>query len=227
MNYPSAICTSVSLPNSPATSPPSASATPLTNAPTVSIIVAPGSAASVPRSSSSVPLPVDHSIIESSLASTTDFHDFPSTDAEKSFDSAINILTNGKVEQSFKPILNPPIHKPRQNGATRPRQQRTLSKEMAAALEANPTLRIVFGIILGYFKSYATSFKIANLLCNLGQNDSTTVNSLIKATSSINRPETSSQLNMINQLSASNIFTISKPRQNVVQLKKNPNYRPL
>ena len=139
-------------------------------------------------------------------------------------DELINILAGDQHEQFADIHDNERLHAPRYTGPNRQRQPRTNRTEIVAELEANPGFRLIFDIIVSYFTSPGTSYKIANRIYNLGPNEKITLNALVNSAASNNRLNKSSQLQMIEELSATGMFIISHPRQNATHIVKNFNF---
>jgi len=145
----------------------------------------------------------------------------------ESIDELINLLAGDQHEQNTDIPENERLPTPRNTGPNRQRQQRIRQAEMLEELEANPNRRLIFDIVLRYFISPLTSYSIATRLFDLGPSDTITLNILVNSAPPINRPDKPSQLRMVEELTASSIFITSQPRRNVIQIRKNNNYRQL
>ena len=67
-------------------------------------------------------------------------------------DELINILAGDQHEQFADIHDNERLHAPRYTGPNRQRQPRTNRTEIVAELEANPSRRLIFDIILRYLR---------------------------------------------------------------------------
>jgi hypothetical protein len=78
-------------------------------------------------------------------------------------------------------------------------------------LKKNPTLRLMFEIVYRYLNSKKASYTIANSLYNLGPNESMALNTIINFASSKKRLDKQSQSRLVEELVASNLFSIIRP----------------
>jgi hypothetical protein len=140
------------------------------------------------------------------------------TDSDDYIEDLMNILAAGQ-SQNEQIIETDTIQPQTQSILTNQsysRQQRRPSRaEIAAELEASPELQIIFDIISRYFISPSTSFTVTKKLYNLGPNDSLALSSLVYAACSSNRLDKVSQLRLVEELSSTNLFIISHPKNNV------------
>ena len=143
----------------------------------------------------------------------------------ESIDELINLLAGDQHEQNTDISVNQQHQAPRNSGPNPQRQPRTSQNEMLEELEANPNRRLIFDIVLRYFISPLTSYSIASRLYDLGPSNSLTLSALVNSASPYNRPDKPSQLRMIEELTASNIFITNQTRRNAIQIRKNNNYQ--
>ena len=110
------------------------------------------------------------------------------------------------------------------SNSTRPPQHR-LNRVITddLELENNPIKRYIFEIISRYYSSRIISYKITNRLYCLGPNDAINLSTLLTWIAPIDRPDKSSQLEMIEELSVSNLFIINRPKRNTFQIRRNIN----
>jgi len=144
----------------------------------------------------------------------------------ESIDELINLLAGDQHEQNTDISVNQQLQAAlRHSGPNPQRQPRTSRTEMLEELEANPNRRLIFDIVLRYFISPLTSYSIASRLYDLGPSNSLTLSALVNSASPYNRPDKPSQLRMIEELTASNIFITNQTRRNAIQIRKNNNYQ--
>jgi hypothetical protein len=145
------------------------------------------------------------------------------TDSDDYIEDLMNILAAGQ-SQNEQIIETDTIQPQTQSILTNQsysRQQRRPSRaEIAAELEASPELQIIFDIISRYFISPSTSFTVTKKLYNLGPNDSLALSSLVYAACSSNRLDKVSQLRLVEELSSTNLFIISHPKNNATKIKR-------
>ena len=142
-------------------------------------------------------------------------------------DELMNLLTNNQNDEAANNFNNQTlIRQVTGMNIVRPRERRINRTEMLAELEVNYTRRAIFEIISRYFNSSIVSYSITNRLYNLEVGDMITLNALIKTATSSDRPARASQIQLMDELIASNIFIITQPKQNVVQIRKNNDYIP-
>jgi len=136
-------------------------------------------------------------------------------------DEILNLLTNSQNDGATNNFNDQTLIRQETGiNVVRPRE-RINRTEMLLELEANSRRRAIFEIISRYFTSPNVSYTIVNRLYNLEVGEMITLNALIKIATSRDRPAKASQLQMMDELVASNIFTITQPKRNVVQIRKN------
>ena len=100
------------------------------------------------------------------------------------------------------------------------RKKRTRRLEALAELESNANLRITYRIFIKYLESQIVSFSLASRLHSLQVNEIITLSALLKSITSKNRPEREILLQMINELSDTNLFNIDQSKPNRIQISK-------
>jgi len=142
-------------------------------------------------------------------------------------DEILNLLTNNQHDGAADNFNNNQTLIRQETGINVVRPRGRINRtEMFSELEANPRRRAIFEIISRYYNSSIVSYSIVNRLYNLEAGDMITLSSLIYSSPSTDRPEKTSQLSMIEELTASDMFVISRPKQNIIQIRKNTNYLP-
>lgn len=104
------------------------------------------------------------------------------------------------------------------------RKKRTRRLEALAELESNPTLNIIYEIFIKYIQSQVGVFSLASRLHSLQVNESITLSALLKPITSNNRPNREALVQMISELSESNLFNITHSKANIPHIRKSNNY---
>lgn len=87
-------------------------------------------------------------------------------------------------------------------------------------LEATPGLRIIFDIVSKFIKRSIASFKISSLLYYLRLNDAVKLSFLLTLISFHQRPDKASQIQMVKELVATNLFIMDSGKYNSVLIMK-------
>lgn len=100
------------------------------------------------------------------------------------------------------------------------RQRRASSVAEEIERSNNASLKSTYSIISRYFPGHSVAFSISNRLASLPFNESVTLNNLMTMTSSKTRPCKEDQIQMIDDLVATNLYSVTSPRKNAFVIKR-------